>query len=83
MYLSNLKLINFRNIESLNIKLNPGITILYGDNGQGKTNIVESIYLLLNGTSFRTKSSKELIISTFTIVVITLIISFTNIATIF
>ena len=61
MLISQLSLKNFRNIENLKIAFDKPITILYGNNGQGKTNIVESIYLLSNATSFRTSYSKEMI----------------------
>lgn len=46
MYLCELNLINFRNYSSLKIKLNPHINIIYGNNAQGKTNLLESIYVL-------------------------------------
>ena len=46
MYLEKLSLQNFRNYTSLNIKLNPHVNIIYGNNAQGKTNLLESIYVL-------------------------------------
>lgn len=46
MYISNLKLSNFRNYKSLNINLDKNINIIIGNNGQGKTNLLESIYVL-------------------------------------
>ena len=46
MYLEELKLMNFRNYDSLELKLNPHINIIYGNNAQGKTNLLESIYVL-------------------------------------
>lgn len=46
MYLEELQLKNFRNYNSLKIKLNSHINIFYGNNGQGKTNLLESIYVL-------------------------------------
>lgn len=61
MELNKINLSNFRNIKQLSLYLNKPITIFYGDNGQGKTNIVEAIYLLANSTSFRTTNFKELI----------------------
>ena len=45
MYLEKLLLQNFRNYSSLNIKLNPHVNIIYGNNAQGKTNLLESIYM--------------------------------------
>ena len=46
MYIKKLKLHNFRNYKSLNITLTKGINIIYGENAQGKTNLLESIYVL-------------------------------------
>lgn len=46
MYLKKLKLHDFRNYKSLNISLTKGINIIYGENAQGKTNLLESIYVL-------------------------------------
>lgn len=46
MYLDELKLNNFRNYKSLKVKLNPHVNIIYGNNAQGKTNLLESIYIL-------------------------------------
>lgn len=61
MALNKIYLNNFRNLKQLSLSFNKPITIFYGDNGQGKTNIVEAIYLLANTTSFRTSNFKELI----------------------
>lgn len=61
MYIKKIKLLNFRNYIEENIKLNKGITVFFGDNAQGKTNILESIFLCSMGKSFRTKKDKELI----------------------
>ena len=61
MYLKGINLINFRNYEALYLEFNPKINLLIGKNGQGKTNIVEAIYLLSFGKSFRTNKDKEMI----------------------
>ena len=61
MYINKIKLINFRNYEEQEIELNKNINIFYGDNAQGKTNIIESIFLCSIGKSFRTSKDKELI----------------------
>ena len=61
MYLNSLNLINFRNYDALYLEFNPKINLLIGKNGQGKTNIVEAIYLLSFGKSFRTNKDKEMI----------------------
>ena len=42
MYIKSLELKNYRNYESLCINISPGTNILYGDNAQGKTNILEA-----------------------------------------
>lgn len=61
MYLERLYLKNFRNIINLSLDFTTPITIFYGENGQGKTNIVESIFTLANTNSFRTSYFKEMI----------------------
>ncbi len=61
MLITNLKIQNFRNYSELNIDFNKDINIIYGDNAQGKTNILEAIFLSSFGKSFRTKKEKELI----------------------
>ena len=47
MYLKDLKLWNFRSYEQLDLSFSEGITILTGENGQGKTNVIEAVYFLL------------------------------------
>ncbi len=61
MYINKIKLTNFRNYEEQEIQLGPNINIFYGDNAQGKTNIIESIFLCSIGKSFRTNKESELI----------------------
>lgn len=61
MIIEKVVLNNFRNYNSLEIDLNENINIIYGNNAQGKTNIIESIFLCSYGKSFRTKKEKELI----------------------
>lgn len=61
MYLERLKLKNFRNYINLDLKFNSKVNIIIGNNAQGKTNLVESIYVLGLGKSFRTNRDKELI----------------------
>jgi len=51
--LSNLTVRNFRNIEGLTVALSPKINFISGLNGAGKSSILEAIYLLTNGRSFR------------------------------
>lgn len=61
MILKNLNIKNFRNYDNLDISLNSGTTIIYGDNGQGKTNLLESIYVLAFTKSHRSFIDKNLI----------------------
>lgn len=61
MWISDIKLNNFRNYNNKEIKLHENINVFFGENAQGKTNIIESIYLSSIGKSFRTNKEKELI----------------------
>lgn len=61
MYVKELQLINFRNYENLLIDFKTSVNILVGDNAQGKTNILESIYYCSLAKSHRTNKDKELI----------------------
>ena len=61
MFIENIRLENFRNYEKQEIKLNKKVNIIYGNNAQGKTNIIESIFICSMGKSFRAKKDKELI----------------------
>ncbi|MBQ3436157.1 MAG: DNA replication/repair protein RecF [Bacilli bacterium] len=61
MILTNLKLVNFRNYSKIDIKLNKKMNILIGNNGVGKTNILESIIILSLTKSFRTREDLNLI----------------------
>lgn len=61
MHIESLILNNFRNYEKLNIKLDKNINIFTGNNAQGKTNVLESIYYCSVGKSYRTNKDKELI----------------------
>lgn len=61
MILKTLFLSNFRNIDSVNIDFVDGTNVFIGQNGQGKTNILEATYFLLKGTSFRATKLSEVI----------------------
>jgi len=61
MMINNLRLQNFRNYQDEMIKFMPGTNILMGDNGQGKTNVIEGIYYLLTGKSYRVQREQELL----------------------
>ena len=52
---------NFRNYENEKIEFHEKLNIIYGNNAQGKTNILEGIYLFARGKSFRAFKDKELI----------------------
>ncbi len=61
MYIKKIVLTNFRNYEKEEICLEDAVNIIYGNNAQGKTNIIESIFLSAIGKSFRAKKENELI----------------------
>ncbi len=61
MEISSLKLLNFRNYESLEINFSPKLNIIYGKNGMGKTNLVEAIYILGLTKTFRLGSEDVVI----------------------
>lgn len=61
MHVKKVTLRNYRNYNNLSISLHPGLNIFFGDNAQGKTNFIESIYLCGTGRSHRTFREKELI----------------------
>ena len=61
MWIKRIKINNFRNYKNQEINLNKNINIFYGDNAQGKTNVIESIFVCSIGKSFRTNKEKELI----------------------
>ena len=61
MWIKNIKINNFRNYSEEEINLDKNINIFYGENAQGKTNIVEAIFLCGMGKSFRAKKDKEMI----------------------
>ena len=61
MYISSLSLSNFRNYISEKIEFSPYTNVIYGDNAQGKTNILEAVYIFSQGRSHRAKTDRELI----------------------
>ncbi len=61
MFLKSIKIKNFRNYESLSLDFFPGINIIYGNNAQGKTNLLESIYFLSFSKSHRSFIDNSLI----------------------
>ena len=61
MQISSLKLLNFRNYETLELKFSPKVNIIYGKNGMGKTNIIEAIYMLGLTKTFRSNNDNIVI----------------------
>ncbi len=61
MQLTRLRVFNYRNFGEEEIELSPGTSLFLGRNGQGKTNLLEAIYLLGYGKSFRTSTPKDCI----------------------
>ncbi|WP_195701556.1 DNA replication/repair protein RecF [Companilactobacillus futsaii] len=61
MFVKELKLQNYRNYESLNVNFSPAINVFLGENAQGKTNLLESMYFLALTRSHRTSNDKDLI----------------------
>ncbi len=60
-YLSRLRLTNFRNLTHLDLGLSPGVTVYYGPNAQGKTTLLEAVYLLCIARSFRAENEREVV----------------------
>ena len=62
MIVESLKLKNYRNYELLDIVFDPATNILYGDNAQGKTNILEALYMCGTTKSHRGTKDRDLIL---------------------
>lgn len=61
MRVNRLLLKNFRGYEQMEAEFHPGVNLIVGDNAQGKTNLLESIVYLSEGSSYRTRREEELI----------------------
>ena len=61
MWINKIKINDFRNYNNQEIDLGKNINVFYGENAQGKTNIIEAIFLCSMGKSFRAKQDKEMI----------------------
>lgn len=61
MFIENLSLKNFRNYESLQLSFEDKVNVIIGENAQGKTNLLEAMYVLAMAKSHRTSNDKELI----------------------
>lgn len=61
MILESITLENFRSAENEHIRFDPGVNLLYGNNAEGKTNVLEAIYFFARGRSFRTARESDLV----------------------
>ena len=61
MRIKKIVLCQFRNYEALSLDIGSDVTVFYGGNGQGKTNLLESVFLCAAGRSHRTSKDKEMI----------------------
>lgn len=61
MYITKVELKDFRNYKNMNIEFHPNVNLILGNNAQGKTNLIEAIYLSSLGKSFRTSNDYEMI----------------------
>lgn len=61
MYIRSIELENFRNYRRLDLEVEPSVNVFYGENAQGKTNILEAIYLCTSTHSHRTGKDAEMV----------------------
>lgn len=61
MWLTDIEADRLRNLKAVSLRLPGGLSVLAGDNGQGKTSLLEAVYLLATGRSFRTRRSDDLV----------------------
>lgn len=61
MKFNSIRLKNFRNYQDLQLEFPAGVVVFYGQNGQGKTNLMEAFHFLLRGESFRPYSADSLL----------------------
>ena len=61
MKINRIRISDFRNIASLELELSDGANVVYGDNGQGKTNFVEAVWLFTGAKSFRGAKDGQLV----------------------
>ena len=61
MLLSRLRLSNFRNLVEVDLEIPAGVSVYFGENAQGKTALVEAVYILAIARSFRAENERELV----------------------
>lgn len=61
MYLKDIEIKNFRNLKDVRLSFNPKVNIILGKNAQGKTNLLEAIWLLSGNKSFRGAGDREIV----------------------
>jgi len=61
MFLKRLSILNYKNLAEAQLDLSPALNCFIGQNGMGKTNVLESVYLCCTGRSHRTSHDKEMI----------------------
>ena len=61
MFVESVRVLDFRNLAACEVALAPGLNLLWGTNGAGKTNLLEATYMALAGRSCRTRDDRETI----------------------
>ena len=61
MLVEQLNVFNFRNIATANLKTDASVNVFYGENGSGKTSILETLFFISRAKSFRTKKRTDLL----------------------
>ena len=61
MIIESIELKNYRNYKELHMEFNQGTNILYGDNAQGKTNILEAVYVCCTSKSHKSAKDRDII----------------------
>ena len=61
MFIESIELLNYRNYEQLHIDFHEGTNVLYGDNAQGKTNILEAVYVCSTTKSHKGSKDKDIV----------------------
>ena len=61
MYVESIELYQYRNYDSVKVEFSPGVNILYGDNAQGKTNLLEAVYVSATSKSHKGSRDRDLI----------------------